>query len=178
MPISKKKKKKEFDASLMGGYVPGALPPVNVKPTVFTGTTVNGPFFPEWIDYSDALDFTSMENLNWWTVEAGMAWWSYGTAGLLDPGNFFEATLYQKKFGVSFRIGLLLSSARGFAVAATILTILDPSHKWPGGLDETKYFIGRPETGWRSRTYSGAPDWEQLEEDRQRKSPRAHLYGY
>jgi len=155
MPIRKKKKKKEeFDASLMGGYLPGALPAIQYTPVVFTGTRVNEPSLPDWIDYSDALDMTQKELLNWWTTEAGLAWLSYGTAGLMDPGNIAEGLYYKKTFGVTFRVGFAMANVRGFVLAATILTALDPSHKWAGGLDETKYFMGRPDEGWGSRTKS------------------------
>jgi len=148
----KKKKKEEFDASLMGGYLPGARAPVAstapIKilraPKVWnlpqTPILIFNPHVHEygvehehWEDglLSDADEFMS-------------AWAYYGLAGVADPGNFIEAFAWRRAFGVPLVAGYALAGIRGFVLTGVLLTIIDPMHKREGkGLDEKGWYKKR-----------------------------------
>jgi len=64
----------------------------------------------------------------------------YGLAGVGDPGNFFEAFAWRKGLGVPWVAGYALAGVRGFVLTGLILTLIDPAHKWSGGLDETQAY--------------------------------------
>jgi len=156
MAIRKKKKKKEeFDASLMGGYLPGARAPVSVVPTLpsrqVPQATRNllGPY-P--ILKESAFDVLAYE----WN-DFQRAWWEYalgaGTVQMIaQPPQAWMLT----KAGVypTFRIGLMFEFGVGTMALATIATLVDPYHHWEGrGLDETAFYKRRVTNAARK------PEW-------------------
>jgi len=174
MPIQKKKKKKEeFDASLMGGYIPGAKRPVSIIPVTSFDKAMMVPFWQTRWRYGsgDVHESTSKPppSPRYDYRELGEAWWSYTGVPAMVAGGLSIGLLYQMgaqplqvwkggsifsaaKFG--FGAATVLEITIGTALWAAVMTALDPSHKWSGGLDETRYFMGEPEAGWGSGTKS------------------------
>jgi hypothetical protein len=65
------------------------------------------------------------------------AWKYYAIVGLLDPKLPLEAGGWALLLSSPYRVGLLVAAVVGVVVTGTALTIIDPAHKWEGGLDET-----------------------------------------
>jgi len=177
MVIKKKKKKKEeFDASLMGGYLPGARSPITfVEPNKIHRQINSGrgnfgllPQTPILVRNPHSHEY-GVEHEHW---EGGLlgkadpfieAWAYYGLAGIADPGNIFEAMAYKSKFGIPLVGGVALASLRGFVLSGLLLTLVDPAHKWEGGLDETaayqRTFSRDLEEQGGAWDWRRAPDW-------------------
>jgi len=172
MAIKKKKKKKEeFDASLMGGYLPGARKPVaSITPREIhqrpRGWVV--PQTPVLIMNPHSHEY-GVEHEHW---EGGLltradefigAWAYYGIAGAADPKNILEAFAWRRAFGVPLIAGYALAGVQGFFATGLALTLIDPAHKWSGGLDETKIyqrtFSPELEAQGGAWDWRRAPDW-------------------
>ena len=164
MPIKKKlkKKKEEFDASLMGGYLPGAQAPVASTAPMKILRAPKGWNVPQTpiLIFNPHVHEYGVEHEHW---DEGLlsdadefisAWAYYGLAGVADPGNFVEAFAWRRAFGVPLVAGYALAGIRGFVVSGLLLTIIDPMHKREGkGLDEK---------GWYKRRITYAerkPEW-------------------
>jgi len=143
----KKKKKEEFDASLMGEYLPGARVPVSATPVDALSKVYNLP--PGW---------QSSLGWSWEYIPRGpsdpgpedevvplsrqflMAWAFYGLGGIADPKNLLEARGWSRLLGVGYGMGWVASALVGFFAFGLVATAIDPLHKWEGGLDETKAY--------------------------------------
>ena len=68
------------------------------------------------------------------------AWKYYAGAGLLDPKIPVEAYYWSGLLGISRLGGYAVALAVGVVIVGTALTIIDPHHKWEGGLDETSWY--------------------------------------
>jgi hypothetical protein len=126
----KKKKKEEFDASLMGGYLPGARPPVSSIPPISHKVRQNISDIP--MPYS-TFELTNAEWLNYEITDLANAWTYYAFGG----GPFQLATQTPQaygayKFGVypSFKMALIYELGWGTVILATLHTILDPHRVW------------------------------------------------
>jgi len=143
MVIKKKKKKKEeFDASLMGGYLPGARAavvanlsgpqPVAALPKLYQ--------MPEFLqhrfrygsgDYDPpGTDLPGPRN-NWHSV--GLAWLTYALGA--GPAQIVAQTpqaYFGYRMGVypTFRMALSLELGLATVIAATFYTIMDPDRLW------------------------------------------------
>jgi hypothetical protein len=145
----KKKKKEEFDASLMGGYLPGVRKPIaSIAPQKIHRQINSGrgnfgllPQTPILVWNPHSHEY-GVEHEHW---EGGLmgkadpfieAWAYYGFAGIADPGNLLEAAAYKKQFGIPLVGGMALASVRGFVLTGLFLTLIDPADRWGGGTDE------------------------------------------
>jgi len=146
MAIRKKKKKEEFDASLMGWYLPGARRPV-------MGVPVSAPrklkYSPSFLKRKGSSGRPS-DIMPWVPVRITKAspgfwdaWAFYGIGGVADPKNFIEAAGYARVLGIPYIAGWALAGAIGFFATGLGLTFIDPLHKWEGGLDETAFYERR-----------------------------------
>jgi len=73
--------------------------------------------------------------------EGGFAAWKYyAGAGLIDPKIPAEAYMWSSLLGVSRLGGYGVAIAVGIFLTGTALTIIDPHHKWEGGIDETRIY--------------------------------------
>lgn len=62
----------------------------------------------------------------------------YTILGLLDPKNpIIDAQIAASTFGVSWWKGLGIAALVGAPIAGAVLTIIDPAHRYKGGLDDT-----------------------------------------
>lgn len=88
----------------------------------------------------------------------GEAWGYYTVAGLLDPKNpLVDARIVAATLGVSWWSGLLIAAVVGAPIAGLALTIIDPKHKWEGGLDE--YPMSRAHPNINKEILMGAGSW-------------------
>ena len=139
MVIKKKKKKKEeFDASLMGGYLPGAVPVIVATPVnPLTQITQRMPDFLQHRfrygsgDYDPpGTDLPGPRN-NWHSV--GLAWLAYALGA--GPAQIVAQTpqaYFGYRMGVypTFRMALSLELGLATVIAATFYTIMDPDRLW------------------------------------------------
>lgn len=68
------------------------------------------------------------------------AWKYYAGAGLIDPKLPIEAYYWSGLLGISRLGGFAVAAAVGVFLTGTALTIIDPHHKWEGGLDEYPWY--------------------------------------
>jgi len=68
------------------------------------------------------------------------AMFEYAYLAALDPTNIPEAGVWASTFGISYRLGMLFTLAKGILIGAPILAAVDPQHRWEGGLDETRAY--------------------------------------
>jgi len=132
MPIQKKKKKKEeFDASLMGGYLPGAraVPsPSIVARTEDVLQITRTP--PSTVTF---LEMSFPERLNYQMQSVAVAWLYYAVGS--GPSQFAIQTpqaygAYRLGLYPTFRVALAMELGVATAVFATLGTILDPHRVW------------------------------------------------
>jgi len=91
----------------------------------------------EWTVTSYRGDFTKDEM----PIEGfTRAMFEYAYLAALDPTNIPEAAVWASTFGVSYRLGMLFTLAKGIMIGAPILAAVDPQHRWEGGLDETRAY--------------------------------------
>jgi len=148
MAIRKKKKKKEeFDASLMGGYLPGVRVVVNAEPVSTIRKLVYSPPFISWrwryIPRHGPGDPGPKPAEVPMSRQFIQAWGFYGLAGVGDPKNFAEASVWSRILGIPYIGGFVVAGSIGFFVTGLVLTVVDPLHKWEGGLDETAFWERR-----------------------------------
>lgn len=135
MVIKKKKKKKEeFDASLMGGYLPGAHPVLSPRIVARTpdvlqiNRTPRTP--PSTVSF---LEMSFPERLNYQIQTLGLAWLYYAIGS--GPTQFAIQTpqaygAYRIGIYPSFRVALAMELGVATALFATLGTILDPHRVW------------------------------------------------
>jgi len=127
----KKKKKEEFDASLMGGYLPGARPvlsPSIVAKTPDVLQITRTP--PSTVTF---LEMSFAERLNY-QIQALALGWTYYAMGS-GPTQFAIQTpqaygAYRLGLYPTFRVALAMELGVATAVFATISLILDPHRVW------------------------------------------------
>jgi len=161
MPIQKKKKKKEeFDASLLAGYLPGARTPVGASSADAYSKVYGVPPFYQWSwRYMPAPGGTSDVHVPEGPPPLArqflQAWWQYtgipsaaaggGTAlGLQILSQAPQARWASPFIAYGFLSAWVLEATIGTAVVSLALTILDPAHKWEGGLDEYAMGVVHP----------------------------------
>lgn len=169
MAIKKKKKKEEFDTSLMGGYLPGVRTPVSVSAVMGPSKIYQGPAFlqsnfryiPRWGE-GDVYDPMPYQYEEGYWGGALRAWneYAFGSGptqlAIQTPQAYL---LYKGGFYSTFSTALFIEFAVATIVTATVLTILDPGHKWEGGFDETA--AGKSFTeGFRSGWEAGPIPWK------------------
>jgi len=143
--MAKKKKKEEFDASLMGGYLPGVRAVVNPEPvSAITKLIYSAPPFISWRfryipRYGPGDPGPKTEEVPM-SRQFLQAWAFYGLAGFGDPKNFVEASGWARLLGIPYWGGYAVAGVVGFFVTGLLLTAIDPLHKWEGGLDETAIY--------------------------------------
>lgn len=79
------------------------------------------------------------------------AMFEYTYLVFMDPTNFPEAAGWSAALGVSYKMGMLVTLAKGMAIVP-IITAIDPQHRWEGGLDETATYqatIGEFESSFK-----------------------------
>jgi len=79
------------------------------------------------------------------------AMFEYAYLAALDPTNIPEASVWASALGVSYRVGMLITIAKGVVIGAPILALIDPQDRWEGGLDESALYQSIEtdiETGW------------------------------
>lgn len=143
MAIKKKKKKKEaFDASLMGGYLPGARSPVSASmsipaPVAALPKLYQMPSFLQsrWRYGSGDYDppSTGLPEKGSRPDMFGLAWLHYAFGG----GPMQLATQTPQawgayRFGVypTFKVALIYELGYGTLILATLHTLLDPHRLW------------------------------------------------
>jgi len=165
MPIKKKKKKKEeFDASLMGGYLPGARgstgsmsrpAPVGALPKLYQMPDFlqsNFRYFGNDPHTPDPDPPLSRKILSaWWHYTGVPAAFSGGGAALgLQIGSQAPQAKWASPFmALGFFRALALEASIGTAAVAAFWTLMDPDRLW-----RTKEFVslpGRndPDFGWK-----------------------------
>ena len=68
------------------------------------------------------------------------AMFEYAYLAALDPTNIPEAGVWATTLGVSYRMGMLFTMAKGILIGAPLLAAVDPQDRWEGGLDETALY--------------------------------------
>jgi len=147
MAIRKRKKKEEFEASLMSGYLPGAVSPVTTAPV---SAVMKLPFNPQFLywhskyipRYGEGDPGPKPEEVPM-SRQFLSAWAWYGLAGIADPKNFAEASAWSRLLKIPYLGGYAVAGGIGFFVTGLVLTAIDPLHKWEGGLDETAFYQRR-----------------------------------
>jgi len=153
--MARKKKKLEEDAWLW--MIQPSLPGM-----------ISNPFFK----YSFAADVLQVKIPLTWSQKIaaqeqarrdvaedfGEAWGYYTVAGLLDPKNpLVDARIVASALGVSWWAGLFFAAVVGAPIAGFALTIIDPKHKWEGGLDE--YPLSGAHPNLNKEILMGAGSW-------------------
>lgn len=85
------------------------------------------------------------ENRSWGTNVPrnsgfGEAWKYYALAGLVDPKLPAEGSAWAALLGIRYLPGVAVAAAFGVLATGTVLTLVDPYHKWDGGLDEELWY--------------------------------------
>lgn len=75
-----------------------------------------------------------------WGKDFMTAWGYYAAGGLIDPKLPGEGIWWGGQLGVGRVAGTVFAVYFGIIVTGTILTIVDPHHKWGGGLDESPLY--------------------------------------
>jgi len=164
MAIRKKKKKKEeFDASLMGWYLPSTQAPVMSAPVSSSRKLEHSPIF--FGRPSTIMPWVPVR-IEWTEASPGFwdAWAFYGIGGIADPKNFAEAAGYSKVLGIPYVAGWLLAGGIGFFVTGLAFTFIDPLHKWEGGLDETAFYQRRVTDAVRKPEWGADSDFRKKAE--------------
>jgi hypothetical protein len=76
----------------------------------------------------------------YWGRDFMQAWGYYAVGGLIDPKLPVEGIWWGSTLGISRLAGTIFAGFIGIVVTGTILTIVDPHHKWEGGLDESALY--------------------------------------
>ena len=166
MPIMKKKKKKkeEFDASLMGGYLPGLTAVSTSEPvSAVLQMTQRMPDFLQFNYRYMPVPGTGDRGPEPEEIPLArqfiIAWGFYGMAGIADPKNFAEASVWSRVLGVPYVAGYIVAGLIGFGITGLILTAVDPLHKWEGGLDETAFYERRVTNAVRKPEWGSNDPW-------------------
>jgi hypothetical protein len=86
-----------------------------------------------------------------WGKDFMQAWGYYAGGGLIDPKLPAEGIWWAGTLGVGRLAGTVFAAFFGIVVVGTVLTIVDPHHKYEGGLDESQLYqdtLGEFEKGW------------------------------
>jgi len=76
----------------------------------------------------------------------------YSVWGALDPRNFLDAKGVAKLTGLSYGASLGIAVIMGALGVGALITIVDPKHKYQGGVDDTTF--GKTIFGSRTMTKS------------------------
>jgi hypothetical protein len=130
MAIKKKKKKEEFDASLMGGYLPGLQTPVDARAVISPHVQQTIADIPRTVTY---LHEAPGEVLNYKIQNIGLAFWYYAIGS--GPSQFAIQTpqaygAYRLGLYPTFRVALAMELGVATAVFAALGTVLDPHRVW------------------------------------------------
>jgi len=160
--MAKKKKKEEFDASLMGGYLPGAQTPVAAHSVISPHVQQTIADLPTTVTY---LHMTPGEVLNYKFQNIGLAWWYYAVGS--GPSQFAIQTpqaygMYRWGLYPSFRVALAFELGVATIVAATFYTIIDPHRLWKSKEFVDLSYMNEPGFGWERTDLSFGPDQGQV----------------
>jgi len=75
-----------------------------------------------------------------WGKDFMTAWGYYAVGGLIDPKIPIEGIWWAGQLGVGRLAGSIFAGFFGIVVTGTILTVIDPHHKWEGGFDESPLY--------------------------------------
>jgi len=64
----------------------------------------------------------------------------YAFVAIVDPTNIPEAQVWSVALGVGYGWGLVITLAKGLVLGPPILALVDPQHRWAGGLDESPLY--------------------------------------
>jgi len=64
----------------------------------------------------------------------------YAFVALIDPTNIPEARVWSVALGVGYGAGLGITLAKGLVLGPPVLALIDPQHRWAGGLDEAPLY--------------------------------------
>ena len=137
----KKKKKEEFDAALMGGYLPGAVPVLVTSPVnPLTQITQRAPDFLQHRfrygsgDYDPVGKSLPEPRTNWHLVGAAWAKYAFGAgpsqAVIQTPQAYGLSRPSPFQLYATFRMGLAVEFVYATIVLASLYTILDPKRYW------------------------------------------------
>jgi hypothetical protein len=76
----------------------------------------------------------------YWGRDFMQAWGYYAAGGLIDPKIGIEGAWWAGQLGVGRLAGTIFAGFFGIIVTGTLLTVVDPHHKWEGGLDESRLY--------------------------------------
>jgi hypothetical protein len=139
--MAKKKKKEEFDASLMGSYLPGAVPVIVTIPVnPLTQITQRMPDFLQHRFRYGSGDYDRPDadlpepRTNWHSVGAAWAMYAFGAgpsqAVIQTPQAYGLSRPSAFQVYPTFRAGLAVEFVYATIVLATLYTILDPNRYW------------------------------------------------
>lgn len=133
--MAKKKKKEEFDASLMGKYLPGISMPVEVNPVGGIEKALTVPFWQNRWRYGsgDPYEPIAYEYDIPKSVQILDAWNKYAFGA--GPYQIIAQTpqaygLYRAGLYPTFRIALAFEFGVATTIMATFYTIMDPNRYW------------------------------------------------
>lgn len=137
----KKKKKEEFDPSLMGGYLPGAVPVLVTSPVnPLAQITQRAPDFLQHRfrygsgDYDPPGTDLPGPRTNWHSVGAAWAMYAFGAgpsqAVIQTPQAYGLSRPSAFQVYPTFRAGLAVEFVYATIALATLYTILDPNRYW------------------------------------------------
>ena len=128
-----KKKKKRLDASLMPFYLPGSIP-THIEPDIIDKIS----FPPGW-----SLDNVTTQPGGQLIAGGFMAFYDYTFGGpieLMAGKSIVQGAVLSSLVGTgvygSLHGAIAFELAMDFLIFGAVLTVIDPSNKWGGGVDE------------------------------------------
>jgi len=133
--MAKKKKKLEEDAWMWASQpsLPGMVSNPFFK---YSFTAPEAPAAVRPLLYSRTGPHGGAE----WGKDFMEAWGYYAVGGLVDPKLPAEGIWWGSQLGIGRVAGTIFAGFIGIVVTGTVLTIVDPHHKWEGGFDETEIY--------------------------------------
>ena len=126
--MAKKKKKLEEDAWMWFSqpFVPGLISPSTNSPYQYTRSQISSP------DTGTDLDY-----LQWEITQAWLGYTFSGPMGLVAAKAVAQAGV-GTALGIypALATGLAIELGMDFGLLGIALTVVDPAHKWSGGIDE------------------------------------------
>jgi len=133
--MAKKKKKLEEDAWLWMSqpFLPGALPLAGLTDwqRMLLGE------FSDQSDYPAGGYIDRGEHPHEGFIRAMK---EYAFVAIVDPTNIPEAQVWSVALGVGYGWGLAVTLAKGLILGPPVLALIDPQHRWAGGLDESPLY--------------------------------------
>jgi hypothetical protein len=163
----KKKKKEEFDASLMGGYLPGVRTPVSASMSIPMPVAALPKLYqmPSFLQSNFRYlgdDVRAPDPDPPLARKILSAWWQYtgipsalgggaGALGIQVASQAPQAKYASPFMHLGFRTAWLLEASIGTAAVAGFFTIMDPDRLWRAPYTGTLDY-GEPDFGWKRTT--------------------------